>query len=288
MRAARIELAGGLRLFAAETGSGSGVLLLHGFTGSADTWQGLARHLARRGLRAVAVDLVGHARSDAPEDAERYSFARCTADLLELADRLGLGRFGLVGYSLGGRVALHLALAAPRRVAALVLESCSPGIPDPEERALRRRRDEALADAIERDGLEAFVAYWEAQPLFATQARLPARTRARLRAQRLGHAPGGLARVLRGLGAGVQEPLWGRLGELGMPVLLVAGAEDTRYAAIARAMAEAIPRASLRVIPRAGHAVHLERPRLFCRAVADFLCRHLPGGSGSTPTMHTA
>jgi len=192
-------------------------------------------------------------------------------DLLALMDRLSAPKAGLIGYSMGGRLALHLALAAPERFWALVLESASPGIEDPAEREARRQSDEALAEAIERDGVAAFVARWESQPLFASQARLPAGVRASLRQQRLRNRPVGLANSLRGMGAGVQTPVWDRLPEIGMPALVLAGEHDGKYRAIAERTAALLPGGRLEVVPGAGHAIHLERPDAFAQVVGSFL-----------------
>jgi 2-succinyl-6-hydroxy-2,4-cyclohexadiene-1-carboxylate synthase len=265
---------GDVALHVEERGEGPAVLLLHGFTGSVETWHPF---LARwRGFRIVAVDLLGHGRSDAPADPARYAFPRCVADLLNLLDALGIHRLAVVGYSLGGRLALHLALALGERLWALVLESATPGIVDARQRAARVRRDDSLAESLLREGLEAFVGRWESQPLFASQGRLPAAVRERLRRQRLSHRPEGLATALRGMSVGRQEPLWRRLSEVEAPTLVVVGALDERYCEIGRRMAAALPRGELEVVPGAGHAVHLERPRRFAAAVQSFLERNRP------------
>jgi 2-succinyl-6-hydroxy-2,4-cyclohexadiene-1-carboxylate synthase len=244
--------------------------LLHGFTGSAATWEPVAQHLAG-GSRTVAVDLIGHGRSDAPADWARYSIEHCVADLLALLDRLEIGQTDVLGYSMGGRVALHLAVAAPERVRALILESASPGLADPAERRARLAGDLALADSIERDGLEAFVDSWERQPLFASQATLPPATRALLRLQRLQNTPRGLANSLRGMGAGRMEPLWERLAGLAIPTLVVAGELDRKYCELGQQMQALLPDARLVVVPAAGHSAHLEQPQRFGEAVAQFL-----------------
>jgi 2-succinyl-6-hydroxy-2,4-cyclohexadiene-1-carboxylate synthase len=251
-------------------GAGWPLLLLHGFTGSAATW---APHTLRFAphLRTIAPDLIGHGQSDSPPDPERYRMERCVADLLALLDALHVDRADVLGYSMGGRVALHLAAAAPGRVRSLVLESSSPGIADPPERQARIAADAALANSIERDGLEAFVDRWERLPLFASQAALPAGTRARLRDQRLRNSPIGLANSLRGMGAGRQESLWQRLATLHLPALLVVGALDAKYRDIAGQMIDALPNAQMQIIPAAGHAVHLEQPELFAQIVLEFL-----------------
>jgi len=247
-----------------------GILLLHGFTGDGDAWRKHAPVLARHAT-VVAVDLIGHGRSDAPSDLARYDMTRCVADLLVVLDHLGLARVAVLGYSMGARVALHLAAAAPDRVSALILESGSRGLAPAEVRRARRDSDEALAVRIERDGVERFVDYWEALPLFATQRRLPAAVRIVQRRQRLCNSAVGLANSLHGMGTGAQASLWERLGELHMPTLLIAGALDDKFRAIGAAMAAALPHARLAVVPDAGHTVHLEQPAEFDRLVADFL-----------------
>ncbi|HEU4632302.1 MAG TPA: 2-succinyl-6-hydroxy-2,4-cyclohexadiene-1-carboxylate synthase [Gemmatimonadaceae bacterium] len=242
------------------------VLLLHGFTGSSATWAPLQAELADT-LDLIAVDLLGHGRSDAPADPARYAAGRCADDLAGLLDALGLTTAAVVGYSMGGRMALRLALDWPERVRALLLESASPGIADAAERAARLAADAALAAEIERDGVPAFVDRWERLPLWASQAALPAEVRAALRAQRLRNDARGLADSLRGAGAGAEPPVLSRLGALRMPALLVAGALDARYVAHARAMAERMPAARVEVVPDAGHAVHLEQPATFTALV---------------------
>jgi 2-succinyl-6-hydroxy-2,4-cyclohexadiene-1-carboxylate synthase len=254
----------------AARGGGEGVLLLHGFTGSVESWRSRLPALARH-TTVVTVDLIGHGASAAPSDARRYSMGYCVADLVSVLDHLRLPRVAVVGYSMGARVALHLAAAAPDRVAALVVESGSPGLATAEERRARRASDEALAARIDRDGVVAFVDYWQSLPLFALQRRLPAEIQAAVRRQRLRNSPVGLANSLRGMGTGAQDSLWDRLGALSMPALLVVGALDDKFCAIGRAMASSLPRACLALVPDAGHTVHLEQPEEFDRLVREFL-----------------
>jgi 2-succinyl-6-hydroxy-2,4-cyclohexadiene-1-carboxylate synthase len=259
----------GLHLNVEDSGEGPPLLLLHGFTGSAATWRPFAEAFA--GFRRIAVDLIGHGGSDAPADERRYAMERCIDDLTAVLDALGIERAHVVGYSMGGRVALHLAAAHPERMALLTLESTSPGIADPEERRLRAAQDRALADDIEREGVAAFVERWEALPMWASLSRLPPDVRSRQREQRLRNSARGLANSLRGMGAGAQTPLHERLGEIARPALLLAGRLDAKYAAMAREMAARLPDARVTIVPDAGHAVHLERPHEFARAARDFL-----------------
>ena len=266
-----------MMLHAEVWGAGPPLVLLHGFTGSIDTWEP-ARALLGARHRVVAVDLPGHGRSPAPSPARRLPDV--AGALVAALVRLGIERAAWLGYSLGGRAALHVALAHPARVQRLVLESTSPGIADPRVRAARAAADAELADLLERHGLPAFVERWMAQPLFATQRALDAAVLARERAIRLRHVPAGLAAALRAMGAGVQEPLWERLPALRVPTLLVVGARDHAYRALAAGMAARMPNARTAVVPRAGHAVHVENPVPFWSHVGAFLGQRL---SRATP-----
>ncbi|MEO7001544.1 MAG: 2-succinyl-6-hydroxy-2,4-cyclohexadiene-1-carboxylate synthase [Ktedonobacterales bacterium] len=244
--------------------------LLHGFTGSAAGWGAHLDTFAAAGLRVIALDMLGHGASDAPDDASRYAVEQCGDDILAALGQLGVGagRSALLGYSMGGRIALYTALSGYFH--ALILESASPGLASKEERAMRRASDEALAHRIERDGISSFVEEWEGLPLFASQQSLPAERRAALRAQRMRNRALGLANSLRGVGTGAQPSLWDALPRLTMPTLLIAGALDVKYMAIARQMAERLPSAQLAIVPNAGHATHFEQPAAFDEAVTAF------------------
>ena len=260
----------GVNLNVEISGKGSPLVLLHGFTGSITNWKSHIPIFEKR-FQSIAVDLLGHGSSDSPADPMRYRMERCVGDLISIFEQLGLEQVSLLGYSMGGRVALQMAAAHPDRVRALVLESASPGLAGLAERQARVTSDEALVDSIERDGLEAFVNRWEQSPLFVSQTRLPASVRAELRAQRLQNNPRGLANSLRGLGTGAQSSLWDRLREIRVPTLLVAGMLDQKFTVIARAMAGALPVVRLARVPDAGHTVHLEQREVFDKLVMEFL-----------------
>ncbi len=260
----------GLTLNVEEAGSGSPLVLLHGFTGSQATWQPHQAVLAAH-FRLITLDLLGHGQSEAPDEPGRYDLTFCASDLAAVLDRLGIQQAAVLGYSMGGRVALHFALTRPDRVAALILESTTPGLISQAERAARVESDNALADFIESQGLAAFVEGWEKLPLWESQQKLVAPVREGLHQARLNNNPRGLANSLRGLGTGVQVPLWERLDELEMPVLLIAGAEDTKFSRLAEQMHQAIKRSELSIVGEAGHAVHLEQPLEFDQQVNDFL-----------------
>jgi 2-succinyl-6-hydroxy-2,4-cyclohexadiene-1-carboxylate synthase len=234
------------------------LLLLHGFTQTRQSWRRTIAALDGRYYRTLAPDLPGHGSL-----SERRP-ASLAATLAYLA-ALIVEPHVLAGYSMGGRIALHAALARPTLVERLVLLGASPGLADATEREARRRADDALADRIEAIGIEAFAAEWAALPLWEGQ---PERVRAAANADRLANTPGGLAAALRGLGTGALPPVWDRLGELTMPVKLIAGERDAKFRAIAEQMAQRLPRAEVVVIPGAGHAAQLERPELVAAALS--------------------
>ncbi len=270
----------GLALNVDRYGMGPPVVLIHGFTGSRETWRPLVRALDAE-FTTLSVDLVGHGLSGSPTEVDRYRMHRAVDDLAALLHRLGYERATWLGYSLGGRVALQVAARHPEVVSALVLEGATPGLADPGERAARVASDEALADRIERDGLDWFVDYWGSLPLWASQRETlsPVQHEA-LRAQRMSQRATGLANSLRGMGTGAQEPVHARLAEIGVPVLLVTGTLDAKFSQIAREMAGSLPDATVRQIDGAGHAAHLEQPDEFHSLVLEFL-RRVHGTSGS-------
>ncbi len=248
-------------------GQGPPLLLLHGFTGSVRSWDEIRPALVPS-CRVIAVDLIGHGQSACPPDPARYTLDRATRDLVALLDALSLATVTVLGYSMGGRVALHFAVNAPERVRGLVLESASPGIEDPVERQRRVEADNALADQIQRDGVESFVARWEAQPLLALAPHVPDAVRQRQHELRLRNSPLGLANSVRGMGAGQQAPLWSQLDALrDMPAQLIVGALDARYCAIGQRLHALLPRSNLEVVSHAGHTVHLDQPDTFVRQV---------------------
>jgi 2-succinyl-6-hydroxy-2,4-cyclohexadiene-1-carboxylate synthase len=232
------------------------LLMLHGFTATGRSWDAVRRRIAGGAYAEVdAPDLSGHgsASDDRP------------ATITACVERLRQDRpYALCGYSMGGRIALHLALARPELVRRLVLVSTTAGIEDAHERDERRRADEELAEGLERAGLETFARWWGAQPLFAGQSPEVA---AAARADRLRNTAEGLAASLRGMGTGVMEPVWDRLGELTMPAVVVVGERDAKFRRIGERLADVLPDARFVVIPGAGHAVHLDVPE----AVADAL-----------------
>lgn len=248
-------------------GEGAPLVALHGFTGSSANW---SLDLFPPHTKLIAPDLLGHGQTESPEQFPRYQIDFAARDLVELIARVTTPPVTLLGYSMGGRLALYTAVHYPDSVSKLILESASPGIANVTERLERIKSDGALGQRIILEGVASFVAYWEHLPLFATQT--PA-MRDQLRPIRLAHTRHGLANSLFGMGTGGQPPLWNRLYELAMPVLLIAGELDAKFTAIARQMHERIPNSTLAIIPGAGHAVHLEQPARYAQILGAFLAK---------------
>lgn len=248
--------------------------LIHGFTQTSVSWNrfvpelraALGRHDADLDRPVLAVDAPGHGR--------RHDVH---LGLIEGADLIGeevassVGRAVYIGYSMGGRLALHLALQRPELVAGLVLIGATGGIDDPDERAARVRADEELARSIERDGVGPFLERWLDQPLFAGLEPAPDDL-----AARRANTAAGLASSLRLAGTGIQEPLWDRLHRIEVPTLVLAGERDTKFTALGRRLVGAIPGARLMLVPGAGHAAHLEAPVATADLIAGWLAERRP------------
>lgn len=253
-----------------ERGSGPALLLLHGFTGSGKSWKTLLPGFTGN-YRVITVDFPGHGETAAPADPTRYSIENTATDLAAILEKLGVAQAAVLGYSMGGRVALFFALRYPSKVSGLILESASPGLPTARERAERKAADEALARFIEEKGLAAFVERWGNLPLWASQAGLPETVRENLRHQRLNNRPVGLANSLRGLGTGVQPSLWDELGGFGKPVLILTGELDPKFTLTGQLIEAKFPDARRKVVAGAGHTIHLEKPAEFEKTVKEFL-----------------
>jgi 2-succinyl-6-hydroxy-2,4-cyclohexadiene-1-carboxylate synthase len=233
------------------------VVLLHGFSGTHRAWDDVVARLDLERYLPLALDLPGHGVA---ADSERpITFPGCVAHVLAA----GPERFVLCGYSQGGRIALHVALAVPERVSRLVLVSTSPGIEDAAARAGRRRSDDLLADELESAPFDDFIERWRTQPLFAGESPEAGRL---AREDQRRNRPDALAAALRGIGTGEMEPLWDRLAELQMPVTVLVGARDEKYQASGKRMTELLPDAQLVVAP-GGHGLPLENPAAVAVAI---------------------
>jgi 2-succinyl-6-hydroxy-2,4-cyclohexadiene-1-carboxylate synthase len=241
------------------------LVLLHGFTGSPDSWAEVRRHLATRDI--LAPPLLGH--DGTPGQTVVRTFDEEVDRLAGVILARGRDRPHIVGYSMGGRVALGLLIRHPRLFRGATLIGASPGLSDEAERQTRARRDEEWARLLEDQGLPTFVAAWEALPLWGSQEAVPATSLAHQRLVRMSHDPLGLARALRVVGLASMPDYRPALGAISAPVCLVAGERDGKFVALAREMADLLPDAELRTVRDAGHNVVLERPAEIARMLEE-------------------
>jgi 2-succinyl-6-hydroxy-2,4-cyclohexadiene-1-carboxylate synthase len=234
------------------------VVLLHGFAGTRHAWAGVEKHLPAERYRSLALDLPGH--GEQADARPPITFEKCVASVLERSPK----RFVLGGYSMGGRVALHVALAAPQRIERLVLVSATAGIEDGAERAARRRRDRRLASEIEKGSIEAFVERWRAKSMFEHD---PPEVDALARADQSRNSPRGIAAALRGIGTGEMQSLWDRLVDLQMPVIVVAGHRDRKFVRAGEQMVKLLPDSLLQV-SSGGHCLLFENPKIVARSLS--------------------
>jgi 2-succinyl-6-hydroxy-2,4-cyclohexadiene-1-carboxylate synthase len=248
---------------------GEPLVLLHGFTGSSVNWSHVLEEFST--YKTILIDIIGHGLTDCPNDYSRYKMEEVVEDLANILDQLQIERANFLGYSMGGRLALSFAAIHPTRVKKLILESSSPGLQHENERECRKQADEKLADHIEKEGIVQFVNKWETIPLFASQGRLPIQQRNKIRQQRLQNSPRGLANSLIGMGTGAQPSWWDDLTILNVPVLILCGELDKKFCEIAKHMQQLLPNSVIKEINGAGHAIHVEEPRIFGKIVNEFL-----------------
>ncbi|KPB03323.1 esterase [Bacillus sp. CHD6a] len=248
------------------------ILMLHGFTGNIRSFQELTAGFENvEDFTFILVDQLGHGKTDAPGQAERYRMEKVLFDLKSILDRLSIPLVSIYGYSMGGRVALSFTVAYPLMVSNLVLESASPGLEKLKDKLTRKEADEKLAERIEKEGLKSFVDFWTNIPLFQSQKLLPMEKQKSIYEQRMNNSPVGLANSLRGLGTGVQPSLWNSLDNINCPVLLAAGEWDEKFVLIAQEMKKRMEKSVFFKISNAGHAIHVEQPRKFGKIVSGFL-----------------
>jgi 2-succinyl-6-hydroxy-2,4-cyclohexadiene-1-carboxylate synthase len=251
-------------------GQGAPLLLLHGFTGSKETWQPFYDQWKARN-QLISIDLIGHGETASPSDTAKYTVESAAFDLSVLLNELQLEKVHLLGYSMGGRLALSFAAMFPEKVGKLILESASPGLKTEREQNARKQQDEALADQIVQHGIPWFVDRWENIPMFESQKQLPTHLQKTIREQRLKNSPLGLANSLRGMGTGVQPSWWEHLSTLSMPTLLIAGEKDEKFCGMAEEMLKRLPNAVYKRILGAGHAIHVEQREIFGKIVSGFI-----------------
>lgn len=262
----------GIRYNVDTYGDGFPVILLHGFTGDVSIWKPFYESWGKQS-KLIAVDIIGHGKTEIPDDPERFKMLSVVDDLFLIMEKLKISKADILGYSMGGRLALSFAAKYPTKVRKLVLESASPGLESDAMRKQRMEQDEKLASFIEEKGIEAFVDYWENISLFASQKQLPVEVKKHIRKQRLSNNEKGLANSLRGMGTGAQPSWWDELDELNVYTLLITGSLDEKFCLIAEKMTTRLKNVEWVNVEEAGHAIHVEKSEKFGTIVSRFLSK---------------
>lgn len=258
-----------LRYAVTVKGSGRPIICLHGFAENSSTWE----YIRLDNCQMVLVDLIGHGLSDKPHSLEPYLLPALLEQLHALIRRLGFDQYSLLGYSMGGRIALAYALTYPQEVLRLILESSSYGLGDDQRKIQRRQQDIWLANSIQENGIEWFNDYWSGLELFASQKNLPRDIREKIRERRLQNDSHALANTLLATGQGIYPCLQNEVLKLTMPVLYINGEYDEKYQKVGQEFAELNTGIKREIIAGAGHNTHIEKPQAFCDAVQSFLVR---------------
>jgi len=245
------------------------LLFLHGFMGDAADWDEVAGELKEE-YRCLTLDLPGHGMTAVDGPEENCRMERVAQGLITLLDELEVEQCSLVGYSMGGRLGLYLAVSYPERFERVVLESTSPGLKTEEERTERRKHDAALANRLLETPLAQFLEEWYDQPLFAGMKQHSEKLEALIRRRLSGKAVG-YSVSLRMMGTGRQPSLWEKLDSIAVPALLVTGKHDAKFGAIAEVMSRRMEWSRSVSVDGAGHNVHWEQPEEFIRVVREFL-----------------
>ena len=249
-------------------GNKTPVVFLHGFTGDSTDWQFIFDRLPNTFI-PVAIDLIGHGKTDSPKDETHYSCTAIVRQLDSIFSQLNLQRIILAGYSMGGRAALSYCLKHSQRVSAAILESTTAGIEDICMKKERVELDLLFADKIKNEGVESFINFWFDTPLFESLKNLP--NFEEVKGKRIGNSVTGLANTLSSFSAGLMMSYWDKLPLLNLPILLISGELDAKYTNINIAMNSKFPNARHTTVSQCGHNVHLEKPELFTKLVVEFL-----------------
>jgi 2-succinyl-6-hydroxy-2,4-cyclohexadiene-1-carboxylate synthase len=246
------------------------LLFLHGFTGSSEDWRTIANHVDK-GFPSIGFDLIGHGKSASPQSEELYSAEAIADQIKNILDITVKGKVILVGYSMGGRAALNFVVKYPEKVAALILESTTPGIKDNKLRKERVKSDGEVIQFIKTHTIREFIDYWMEKEIFNTQRRFSEEKRKRIKEAKLRNNPVGLINSLIGFGTGKMPPLFEHLNKIKCNALLITGELDTKFTKINKEILNLIPDAEHKVIKNAGHNTHLEEPGNFIKELNQFL-----------------
>lgn len=246
------------------------IFLLHGFTGSSEDWNNILPQIDNR-FNKITVDLLGHGKSDFPTDPSLYSWQQQVEQINKIVNHFTEGKIILIGYSMGGRLALCYGCTYPERVSGLILESSSPGIENKKQRVERIKEDGELAGYISTHSTEEFIELWTGKKIFSTRLRFSDSKRKEIKKSKIKNNPIGLSNSLREFGTGRMPDLYHQLNKFNARTLLLTGELDTKFTSLNKRVVKKFPAAEHKIIKNAGHTIHLEEPEKFIDAVNRFL-----------------
>lgn len=246
------------------------ILFLHGFTGCAEDWFPIFEQMPEK-YNCLALDIIGHGKSDAPGNSAHYSIESITNQIKYVKDHLTPNKIFLLGYSMGGRIALSYASLYADDVKGLILEGASAGIKNDEERQKRYEEDLKLAEFIETHTLEEFVEMWHDQELFNTQRRFSNDKLKKIKKKKASGSKTGYANSLKGFSTGVMPPVHDKLKKISLKVLLITGDLDTKFTGINARLVKRFFKAKHKIVRNSGHNTHLEEPKRFIEIVLNYL-----------------
>ncbi len=245
------------------------LLFLHGFMGNSRDWLPVAQYF-KNDYYCIMPDLPGHGKNLRLAMDDVLGYHSLAKGLLGLIEHIHTDQVFLIGYSMGGRLALYFAIHHAKQVQRLILESTHPGLLDQQARVQRAQVDEQRANQIQAYGIKSFVDHWYQMDLFRSMQQQPDMFAA-MKLTRMENTARWMAKVIRELSPGLQPALWNRLNEVSMATLLISGAQDAKYTHIMQKIAGKIPQARVNVIPNVGHSTHFEAPKIFFTRVTNFL-----------------
>lgn len=259
-----------VNLFPSDGNDSPFIFLLHGFTGSSEDWEEIIPLLPKK-FSYAAIDLIGHGKSEAPENVEIYKAESLVRQLDEIFNHFTTRKFILMGYSMGGRAALTYAVHYPERLNTLILESSSAGILDEKQREERRLNDAKIIKLIEEKSLDEFIDFWINQDLFATMKNIPLKRVLRSQILKVKNQKIGLINSLKGFGNGEMPALYNKLHLVKCKTILITGELDKKFTQINSELEKLLPNAEHIIVKDAGHNVHLEKPEDFVGVIKNYL-----------------
>jgi 2-succinyl-6-hydroxy-2,4-cyclohexadiene-1-carboxylate synthase len=246
------------------------VLFLHGFTGNAEDWFPVFEQMPDK-YNYIAMDIVGHGKSDAPGSSSSYTIESIINQIKLVKEHLSKEKIFLLGYSMGGRIALSYAAANPDDLKGLILESASAGIKNDDERQKRYAEDLKLTEFIESHSLEEFIEMWSDQELFNTQRRFSNDKLKKLKKKKSSGSKIGYINSLKGFSTGIMPPVHDKLKKIPLKVLLITGDLDSKFTGINARLAKRFFKAKHKIVRNSGHNTHLEESKRFIEIVLNYL-----------------